>query len=62
MVIVLFSLKDVQVRLSSSAYTVSEGAGLFSAIVERCGQFENEVDIFLTYQDITAQGKSDILH
>jgi len=51
-----FSCTDLQVKFSTAAYTVSEGAGLFAAVIQRCGQFAEEVNILLTYQDITAQG------
>lgn len=44
------------VKFSEAMYTVSEGAEVVALNIQRCGSFEQEVELSLTFADITARG------
>lgn len=48
---------DIRLELSSAEYEVSEGSEVVAFSILRCGSFEEEVLVSLTFSDITATGK-----
>ena len=48
---------DLQLWFSNSEYNASEGDLIVPLTIFRCGSFNQEVEVSLTFTDITAEGE-----
>lgn len=55
-VVVVVVVIELEVMFSQNVYTVSEDANVVILVLHRCGSFEQEVQLSLTFTDLTARG------